>query len=121
MSESVTIRRLPDGTKINLLGQAQREGYPTLESWLRHLLTEHAQPPAPPLAQPEIDPAEYESLRIQSEIAGQRWRSIRTKLAARRGAIQNARQEVEDGKGGRLGSHVRTLLQLIDEVEQEVS
>lgn len=113
MSESITVRRLPDGTKIGLLDHAHRAGYTTLESWLRDHLTQQGQ-------QPPVDPVEYKNMQQMHEVAGQRWRAIQEKIHGQRGVIQTAREDTADGKGGRLGMHIRTLLALIDEIEQQV-
>jgi plasmid stability protein len=94
MSESVTIRRLPDGTKLALLSHAQRAGYSTLESWLRHLLTEQAaQPPAQADASVEDDlrrfAATSDRLRAERD-------DLQRRLAQTQETLQKTLQQVQE-------------------------
>jgi hypothetical protein len=58
MSESITVRKLPDGTKDALQQQAKQDGFVSLEPWLRRLLILRAQGIASPASTVPVESVE---------------------------------------------------------------
>jgi uncharacterized small protein (DUF1192 family) len=122
MSESITVRKLPDGTKDALQQQAEQDGFVSLEPWLRREIIRRAQgvaspaiaaqsapvkpvpPPVKPVPPPVADTNEITLLHQQIERLKQSNETKHQALdAMHRRAIQaEMHLEVEQNKVAKL-------------------